>query len=280
MKYSTFLAAAVFAAGPVVADPSVERGEYLVQGPMGCGNCHTPVGPNGPMMDMDLAGMVVDDNPMMTAISANITPGGEVADWTDAEFQRAIRECIRPDGSLIGPPMPCGLYRNISDDDLASIVMYLRSVPAVDHDPGESRYDIPLPPAYGPPIETVASTEPGLTVEYGTYIANIAHCMECHSAVGEMGAPSPDPAHLGAGGFEFHGPWGNVVAPNITSDPNDGIAGLTDDEVKTIITQGKRPDGSAMSPPMPYRYFARMTAQDLDALVLYLRSVPPLPSPG
>lgn len=280
MKYLSLAVAAVVTAGAAFAEPSVERGMYLVQGPMGCGNCHTPMGPEGPIMDMDLGGRLVEQNEMLTAIAANITPGGEVADWSDAHLGRAIRECLRPDGSLIGPPMPCGLYRTISDDDLASIVMYLRTVPAVDNDPGTSVYNIPLPPMYGPPIDTVAAPDPGAQLAYGQYIANISHCMECHSAVGDMGAPSPDPAHLGAGGFEFHGPWGVVVAPNITSHPDDGIAAYSDDELKAIITQGKRPDGSDMLPPMPYPYFARMTAQDLDALIAYLRSVPPLPDPS
>lgn len=278
MKHYSVLAAMLLAAGPAVAEPSVERGEYLVQGPMGCGNCHTPLGPEGPMMEMDFAGRVVEDTPAFTAIAGNITPGGAVAGWSDAEVALAVRECLRPDGSLIGPPMPCALYRAISDDDLASIVMYLRTVPAVEHDPGMSVYNVPLPPAYGAPLDSVTAPEPGLTVEYGEYVANLAHCMECHSAVGPTGAPSLAPEHFGAGGFEFHGPWGVVAAPNITSHA-DGIAEVDDAALKAMITEGRRGD-DPMLPPMPYPYLARMTGQDLDALVLYLRSVPPLPNPG
>ncbi len=278
MNHIPFLATMMLAAGAAVAEPSLERGEYLVQGLMGCGNCHTPIGPEGPMMEMDLAGRVVEDTPAFTAIAANITPGGDVAGWSDVEVGRAVRECLRPDGTLIGPPMPCALYRSISDDDLASIVMYLRSVPTVEHDPGVSAYNIPLPPAYGPTIDSVTAPEPGLTVEYGEYVANLAHCMECHSAVGQTGAPALDADHLGAGGFAFHGPWGVVVAPNITSHA-DGIASVDDAALKAMITKGMRGD-QPMLPPMPYPYLARMTAEDLDALIVYLRSVPPLPNPG
>lgn len=267
-------------AGSVLADPSLERGEYLVQGPMGCGNCHTPQGPNGPEMDKDLSGQVVDDSEMVTAISANITPGGAVAGWSDAELARAIREGIRPDGSLIGPPMPFTFYRNLGDDDVASIVMYLRTVPAVDRDPGKSVYHIPLPPAYGPPVDHVTAPERGVTVEYGAYMAGpVSHCMECHSPIGPQG-PEIDPDHLGVGGFEFHGPWGVSVAPNLTSDPEDGIANFTDAELATMIRTGVRPDGSHMLPPMPYGYFARMTDDDLAAIIMYLRTLPPLADPA
>jgi hypothetical protein len=81
---------------------------------------------------------------------------------------------------------------------------------------------------------------------------------------------------LGRGGFEFHGPWGVSVAANLTSHP-DGLAGYSDAEVLAMITEGQRPDGSPMLPPMPYGYFARMTPEDAAALVLYLRTLPPLP---
>lgn len=272
------VAALSVTAVPALAEPSVERGEYIVQGPGGCGNCHTPLGPEGPMFDMDLGGRLVEQNEAFTAIAPNITPGGDVANWSDEELAKAIREGIRPDGSVIGPPMPIGLYRGLGDDDLASIVMYLRTVPAVENDPGESQYNIPLPPAYGPPIESVTAPERGVTVEYGEYLANaISHCMECHTPMGEMGPMFE--TDLGRGGFEFPGPWGVSVAANITPH-EDGIGKYSDDQLKAIITKGEHPDGRPMFPPMPYGYFARMTPDDLDAIILYLRSLEPLPDKG
>lgn len=278
MKEVVWIAAALMLVGQAQAEPSLERGEYLVEGPAGCGNCHTPMGPDGPVMAQNLGGRLVEKNPAFTAIAANITPGGRVADWSDADFVKAIREGIRPDGSVIGPPMPIMLYRGLSDDDVMSMVMYLRTVPAVDNDPGESVYNIPLPPAYGAPIDSVQGPEQGVTVEYGAYLAGpVAHCLECHTTFGERG-PMFD-THLGAGGFEFHGPWGVSVAPNITSS-EDGLADYTDAELKDMIAKGVRPDGSPMMPPMPYGYLARMTESDMDALILYLRSMPPLPDPS
>jgi mono/diheme cytochrome c family protein len=269
---------AALTAGSVAAEPSLERGIYLAEGPAACGNCHTPQGPDGPIAGLELGGMVIEQNEMMTAVAANISPGSRIADWTDDELARAIREGIRPDGTVIGPPMPIGLYRGLSDDDLYSIVMYLRQVPAVDNDPGESVYNFPLPPAYGPPIGSVAAVPAGVTVEYGAYLAGpVAHCIECHSPFGEMG-PMVD-THTGAGGYEFHGPWGVSIASNITSG-SDGIGEYTDAEIVTMIREGVRPDGSPMRPPMPYGHFANITDDDVAAIVLYLRSLPPLPLGG
>ncbi len=260
------------------AEPSLERGEYLVLGPMGCGNCHTPIGPDGFKMDWALSGRLVEHNDAFTAIAPNITPASRVAGWSDEDLGRAIREGLRPDGSLIGPPMPFAMYRGIADDDLASIVMFLRTLPAVETNLPASEYRITLPPNYGPPVGHVEAPPRGITVEYGAYLAGpIAHCIECHTPMGPQG-PLLDTA-LGQGGFEFHGPWGVSVSANLTSH-KDGLAGYSDAEIATMITKGKRPDGSTMLPPMPYSYLANITPDDLAALILYLRSLPPLPDAG
>jgi len=263
--------------GLVAAEASLERGEYLVRGPAGCGNCHTPLGPEGPVAGQELAGRVVEDNAAFRAVAPNLTPAGRLAGWSDAELIRAIREGIRPDGSVMGPPMPFTMYRGLSDDDADSIVMFLRSLPATESAEAlpESEYRIPLPPAYGPPIESVAAIPAGVTVEYGAYLAGpVAHCMECHTPMGPQG-PMLD-THLGAGGFEFHGPWGTSVAANLTSH-EDGLKNYTDDQIAAMITKGVRADGSPMLPPMPYGYLAQFTPDDLAAVILYLRSLPPLP---
>lgn len=266
-------------ASPAVAETPLERGEYLVRGPMSCGNCHTPQGPDGPDMTLELAGggPVIDDA-TMTAYPPNITPAGEIGGWSDAELSRAIREGLRPDGSLIGPPMPFSLYKDLSDGDLAAIVTFLRTLKPVERAVPKSEYRIPLPPAYGPPVTHVADIPRGPTAEYGAYLAGpIAHCAECHTPIGPQG-PMYE-GHLGQGGFEFVGPWGVSVAPNITSGP-DGLAAFSDADLAKMITTGVRPDGTHMLPPMPYAWLGRMTPDDLQAVILYLRTLPPLPDPG
>ncbi len=99
-------AAAALLASPLFAETSdlIARGEYLVTGPAGCGNCHSPLGPDGVVSGMELSGRLVEDLEIFTAIAPNITPASRVAAWSDEELGRAIREGLRPDGSLIGPP--------------------------------------------------------------------------------------------------------------------------------------------------------------------------------
>lgn len=275
--FAAGLLAATGMAGAANAESPVERGEYLVRGIAGCGNCHTPIGPKGFVMEQELGGRLVEDGEAFTVYAPNITPASRIAGWSDKELARAIREGIRPDGSLIGPPMPFSMYKGLGDDDLAAIVAFLRAAPAVDNTTPQSVYRIPLPPAYGPPVESVAAPPRGVTAAYGEYLSNaVAHCMECHTPMGPQG-PMLDTA-LGQGGFEFKGPWGISVAPNITPS-KDGIAEYSDADLKKMITQGLRPDGLPMLPPMPYPYLAEMTPDDLDAIVLYLRSLPPLDDP-
>ncbi|WP_146347991.1 c-type cytochrome [Phaeobacter marinintestinus] len=246
-----------------------ERGAYLVEGPAACGNCHTSPAPGS----LAYGGWDIVE-PGFVAHAPNITPGGRIADWSDAELARAIREGIRPDGSVIGPPMPMGLYRGLSDSDLDAIVAYIRTLPAVETEFKLSEYPFDLPPAYGPPIESVADIPRGATVEYGAYLAGpVAHCTECHS----LTPKGPDyETNFGGGGYEWLGPWGKSIADNITSH-NDGLANYTDNEIKTMIAYGVRPGGSQMKPPMPYRHYERMTQKDMSAIVMYLRTIPPLP---
>ncbi|MBY6048224.1 c-type cytochrome [Vannielia litorea] len=278
MRYPVLSGALAMVCTQALSEPTIERGTYLVEGPMGCGNCHTPLGAEGFVAGAELSGRLVEQNEAFTAIAPNITPAGPSGTWSDADLARAIREGIRPDGSLIGPPMPFTFYRGLSDDDLASVVMYLRSAPPVENDPGASTYNIPLPPAYGPPVEAVAAPTQGVTADYGAYLAGpVAHCMECHTPMGATG-PMVE-TDLGRGGFQFYGPWGTSVASNLTSH-EDGLAGYTDEELAAMITQGKRPDGTPMLPPMPYGFLAKMSADDLAAIILYLRSLPPLPDAG
>jgi mono/diheme cytochrome c family protein len=261
-------------AAPAAAETPLERGTYLMQSIVACGNCHTPKGPEGDLPDMELAGGFKIEEPPFTVYAPNITPDEEtgIGTWTDAEIITSIREGKRPDGTVIGPPMPIGFYRHMSDADAEAIVAYLRSVKPIKNPlPAPADYHIPLPESYGPPVGEVVAPSPDDKLAYGEYLANIGHCMECHTPAGEGGVP--DFANrLGAGGFEFHGPWGVSVSANITPA---GIGSYSDEELKAIIQTGMRPDGSHVLPPMPVTYYANITPDDMDALVAYLRSLPP-----
>ncbi|MEQ9813277.1 MAG: c-type cytochrome [Azospirillaceae bacterium] len=256
-------------------DDLVARGAYLMNGPVACGNCHTPIGPEGPDFSRELAGGMVFDEGIFVAYAANITPHEEtgIGAWSDEELGRAIREGLRPDGSLIGPPMAVPFYRAISDDDLAALIAYIRQLPPVDNVVPESVYNIPLPPAYGRPItEPVSAPDPSDQVAYGGYLVEIAHCMDCHTPRTPDGMLIMD--RMGAGGFPFHGPWGISVSRNITPH-EEGLGEWTDEEIIRAITQGISRDGSQLAPPMGFGYYANMTQDDLAAIVAYLRTIPP-----
>jgi len=265
--------AAAFCVSAASAETLLERGTYLMQGIVACGNCHTTMGPNGPVPGMEMAGGLPFKEAAFTAYASNITPDEEtgIGGWTDEQIIAAIREGKRPDGTTIGPPMPIGLYRGISDRDAQALVAYLRQVPAVKNTVPKSEYSFPLPPAYGPPVGQVPDVDTSDTLAYGAYLAGPAcHCMECHSPPGPGGAP--DLANgLGAGGYEFHGPWGVSTSPNITPK---GLGKWSDAEVKTAITQGVGRDGRRLMPPMGFAYYATMRDEDLDAIVTYLRTLP------
>ena len=194
--------------GTAAAETPLERVAYLMTSIVACGNCHTPKGPTGDVPGMELAGMApFEKNPGFDANAPNITPDKEtgIGNWTDAQIIASIREGKRPDGTIIGPPMPIGLYRDMSDDDANAIVAYLRQVKPIRNKIPPSVYRIPLPPAYGPPVVSVPETDHSDKVAYGAYLAGPAgHCIECHSPLTKKG---PDIANnLGAGGFEFHCP--------------------------------------------------------------------------
>ncbi len=271
------LAAPVLAGHAAAQSDAVARGRSLVEGIAGCGNCHTPHGPQGKVAAMNLAGnVVIEDHKAFRAVAANITPDREtgIGAWTDAEIARAVREGISRDGRVMGPPMPFELYRRLSDADMAAITAYLRSVPAVRNVSESSVYRIPLPPSYGPPVAGVAPPPRTDLVAYGAYLAGpVGHCIDCHTPLAQAGR---DWARTGRGGQAFAGPWGVSVARNITSSRTHGLGEWSDAEIERAIRQGISRDGRAMFPPMGYAYYARMDADEMKALIAYLRALPPL----
>ena len=263
-------------ATPVRAETPLERGTYLMSSIVACGNCHTQQGPKpGP----ELAGGTKFEEEPFTAYAANITPDREtgIGAWTDAQIITAIREGKRPNGSLIGPPMPIELYRGMSDTDVAALVAYLRKVKPVKNAVPKSVYRIALPPSYGPPVTSIPDVPRGNAVQYGAYLAgSLGHCIECHTP---MTNGRRDFSKVGAGGPGIPGPWGVAVPPNITPDREHGLGAWTDADIKRAITKGIGQHDRQLSPPMAYAYYAKIRGPDLDAIVAYLRSLRPLATP-
>jgi mono/diheme cytochrome c family protein len=287
MKTTNWLLAALIACAGLgsinvqtKAETLLERGTYLMQGIVACGNCHTPRNPDGSFIEgMELAGGFTIEEPVFTAHAPNITPDAEtgIGGWTDAELIKAIREGLRPDGSLIGPPMPFSQYRGIADRDVEAIVAYLRKVPPVQNTVPASEYRIPLPPAWGPPVGNIVAPSPADDlIAYGAYLSGpLGHCVECHTPM--TNGRFEFETKLAAGGLSLPiGPDAHIVSANITPDIETGIGSWSDVEIAQAITSGVRPDGSQIHPLMPYGFYANMTLADVVAVVAYLRSLPPV----
>ena len=258
------------------------RGTYLVEGIVACGNCHTPKTRDGtPIESMQFAGGFVIEEPGFTAYAPNITmdPETGIGHWSDAEIVRAIRDGVRPDGTLIGPPMPIAWYRGISDRDAEAIVAYLRSVRPVENTVPKSEYRIPLPPNWGPPVESVPEVARDNRLDYGRYLAvALGHCTECHTP---MVDGQYDFSRTGLGGRVFNNIFGlgyTVISPNITPHPTAGIGAWTDEEIKRAITMGVSRDGRKLLPSMAFSYYANISDDDLDSLITYLRALNPQPT--
>jgi mono/diheme cytochrome c family protein len=274
----------VFALGAVLtgtanAQPTnsglIKRGDYLVNGILTCGNCHTPKGPQGDIMDKAYSGGLSWDEPPFKVTAPNITQDKEtgIGNYTDAELKQVLRKGIKKNGVPVAMIMPSGFYEIMTDRDLDAVIAYLKTIKPIKNTVPDPVYKIaqghPIPPGGDKPFTDVMMSD---AVKKGFYLVTIAHCMECHTPMGPRGREFA--TKLGAGGFEFPGPWGVSVSRNITSSKTKGIGAWSDDEIKRAITTGTSRDGGKLKPPMGYHYYATVTPDDLNAIVAYLRTVP------
>jgi mono/diheme cytochrome c family protein len=254
----------------------VKRGDYLVNTIMTCANCHSPKGPPAAVAGKDFSGGLSWDEAPFKVTAPNITQDKEtgIGAWSDADIRALMRTGKRPNGVQIAEIMPTAFYGIVTDGDMDAIVAYLRTLAPVTNKVPDPIYKMQIPHLSYPGAET-PYTEELLKdpVKKGFYLATIGHCMECHTPMGPRGRQFAD--KLGTGGFEFPGPWGVSVSKNITQSKTKGIGEWTDAEIITAVTTGVDRKGGKLKPPMGFQYYAHMTGGDLDALVAYLRNVPP-----
>ena len=253
----------------------IKRGDYLVNGILTCGNCHSPKGPTGDIAERAFSGGLSWDEPPFKVTAPNITQDKEtgIGDYTDAELKQVMRKGIKRNGVPVAMVMPSGFYEIMTDRDLDAVIAYLHTIKPITNSVPDPVYKMPqghpIPPGGDKPFTEAMLSD---KVKNGLYLVTIAHCMECHTPMGQRGRDFE--SRLGAGGFEFPGPWGVSVSRNITSSKEKGIGAWSDDEIKRAITTGISRDGSKLKPPMGYHYYATVAANDLDAIVAYLRTVP------
>jgi mono/diheme cytochrome c family protein len=253
----------------------VKRGDYLMNTIMTCANCHSPKGPPAVTAGKDYSGGLHFDEPPFKVTAPNITADKDsgVGSWSDADLTKVLRTGVRPNGVQIAMVMPTNFYEIVTERDMNAIVAYMRTIKPVANKVADPIYKMPqihhaFPGAEKPFTEATM----GDKVKKGFYLATIGHCLECHTPMGPRGREFAD--KLGTGGFEFEGPWGKSVSRNITSSKTKGIGGWTDAEIARAITTGVSKDGSKLKPPMGYQYYANMTAEDVDAVVAFIRTLP------
>ncbi len=248
------------------------RGSYLMHSLIGCEDCHSPrdwTQHGAPMVaGMELAGQALPVPGFPgTAVAPNLTPDAETgsANWTDDQIARAIREGIKHDDSTLFPMMPYEAYRSLSDEDLASLVVYLRSVPAVRNPLPQFKVNFPVSylvrSAPEPVTEPVHGPNPSDTLARGKYMVTIG--CGCHDAVETL--------HY-AGGERLKGPWGEATSANLTSDAS-GIGYLSEAGFIAALRTGYV-GARKLNSVMPFGNFKNMTDDDLKTIYAYLRTLP------
>jgi len=244
----------------------VERGAYLTEHLLQCFICHSerdwsqPGAP--PIPSRKGAGAILSEHGERRVVAPNITPdaGTGAGSWTDDMLARAIREGIGHDGRGLYWGMWYQSFRNLSDEDVASVVVYLRTIPPVRNALPPTRLpagEIAENAAYPKPITApVAGPPPGDRLARGRYLVDLADCLGCHTSW-----YSPRNPGLFAGGNLIERGSRSAFSSNITPHPSG--TGYPTDTFITIMRTGK---GGSLSPVMPWVVFRGLTDDDLAAI--------------
>ena len=252
----------------------LKRGEYLTNGLLQCFTCHSPRNwkePGAPPVadKIGSGGTILIDDSTTFAIAPNITPDKETGagTWTDDMLARAIREGVGHDGRALYWQMPSSTFRNLADEDLASVIVYLRSIPAVHNVvrptrmPNELRLGIEK--SLNPITEPIKMPDLSNSIKRGRYLVRLGECVGCHTSHAEY-----NPG-IFAGGNYIERFGLKAFSANITSDES-GIPYGPEGFIFVIRT-GK---GGLLSPIMPWISFKNMNDEDLKAIYSYLRTFP------
>jgi mono/diheme cytochrome c family protein len=272
-------AGALVATAAAAQDALLERGSYLVNAVMACDGCHTPRGPAGLDMTKRFSGgFQVWDEPEYLVRGSNISQDREtgIGGWTVNDVKRLMTEGLRPNGTPVAPQMPYAFYKILTPRDLDAVAAYTLSIPATRNAVAATVYRKPMH------AELIPGAEKPFTEEMlkdplkrGFYLATISHCMECHSR-----RPDGKADYVkwnGKGGYVFKTPKGSVTTKNISSHKTAGVGAWTDAELRRALTHGVDRTGKPFGLQMQRQiYFSKMTDQDLDALVAWVRTIPPI----
>lgn len=258
-------------------DQLIQKGKYLATAG-DCIACHTAA--NG----KPYAGGLILPTPVGNIVATNITPSKThgIGNYTLEDFTKVLRKGEAPGGKYLYPAMPYTAYAKVSDADIAAMYAYfMNGVAPVDTTPPATQLPFPFNVRLSmagwnllflddKPFQP--EPDKGELWNRGAYLARgLTHCTTCHTPRNTLMAESLS-QELAGGDV---GPW---YAPNITSDPNSGIGGWSDQEIINYLKTGHIEKGQASGPmaeaiDLSLRH---LTDSDLKAIAVYLKSVPPV----
>ena len=255
-----------------------QRGQYISKA-AGCLGCHTEERENA----QPYAGGRALKTPFGTFYGPNITPHPQagIGRWTEQDFVRAVREGRRPDGAHYFPAFPYPSFTRINDQDLRDLWAYLRTVAPSSR--ASEPHNLKFPFGWRwlvwvwklfffNPGPVTPDPQASLAVNRGSYLVNaLGHCGECHTPRNFLGGMKRGRHLAGAKLGE------KTSAPNLTPTR---LKKKSDAEVKDFLQTGLTPDGDVAAESMAEvvrNTTSQLTPADLDAVVAYLRSLPPLP---
>lgn len=268
----------------------IERGKYLANNVAGCMDCHSirdfskfsgPIKAGTEGMGGEIFGKEL--GLPGTIPVKNITPAA-LGDWTDGEILRALTCGINKKGEALFPIMPYESFSKMPQEDLYSIIAYLRTLKPIENEVGEKELDFPVNYI----VETLPldgykpRTAPDKSdmKAYGKYLVEMASCQHCHTQTKDE---KPIAGLEFAGGTQIELPFGTIGSANITPDVETGIGSWTkeqfikrfksmnDEQIKNLSV----PAGS-YNTIMPWTLYAGMTEEDLGAIYEYLHSLKPV----
>jgi hypothetical protein len=256
------------------------RGEYVARNVSGCIFCHSEIDWKVPGFlprpGTEGGGRHWGEEGLTWLSAPNITPDRETGAgaWSDDTLARGIREGIGHDGRALFPIMPYHQYRHMSDEDLASVITYLRSLKPVRRTLPPN--DIPFPVNrlinnLPQPVEApVPQPDQTNVLAQGDYLVRIGVCRDCHTPMDAQGQAIPGMEF--AGGFPLIGPYGQVASANITQAPS-GIPYYTEDLFLEMMRTGMV-RSRKIHDAMPWAMYGRQTDQDLKAMFAYMKTIP------
>ena len=257
---------------------TLEQGRYLVDSVTICFECHSerdfskpgwPIPPGRVGSGRILWG---EGSPNQV-IAPNITPdvATGIGEWSDEEIARAIKDGIGKDRRLLNPEMPSRYFYSLGDDEVHSIVLYLRSIPPVRNQLPETAKYVPAkhPPTIA--MDSIRLTKSSTMVTRGAHLVRLAGCETCHTPANEGGFI---PGLEFAGGKVFRHGNQAAASSNLTPDPS-GI-GYYDESLFLKAIRTGRVGVRAMNSAMPWHFYRNLTDADLKAIFAYLQALPPV----